>query len=80
MQCLMLSQIATSSKLSVLAMLQLPAHSHARSLRALNGSAVLWSWAILIDVRAFIQVILVSGMPHAEWYAGEWGFTGKGSL
>lgn len=24
------------------------------------------------DVQAFIQATLVSGMPHAEWYAGEW--------
>ncbi len=25
------------------------------------------------DLQAFIQVTLTSGMPHAEWSAGEWG-------
>lgn len=28
------------------------------------------------DVQTFHQIILASGMPHAEWFAHKWGFTG----
>ncbi|HLJ36062.1 MAG TPA: metallophosphoesterase family protein [Ktedonobacteraceae bacterium] len=37
-----------------------------------NGSLSVELNRVPFDVQTFIQAALVSGMPHAEWYAGEW--------
>jgi hypothetical protein len=43
-------------------------------LDTLNGAITVELHHVPFDVQTFIQVTLASGMPHAKWSAGEWGF------
>jgi len=38
----------------------------------LNGTLSVELHHVPFDVQTFIQITLASGMPHAEWAAGEW--------
>ncbi len=44
----------------------------------LNGVLNVELHRVPFDVQTFIQVMLASGMPHAEWSAGKWGFISHG--
>lgn len=40
-----------------------------------NGSLNIELHRVPFDVQSFIQAMLASGMPHAEWAAGDWSLT-----